>query len=191
MRSRVVTIAALIGLAWTAAPLAAADAVAVDSANRPVLPLQTGALSAVEKAVLAADASWGTAYQTCDLKIMGNLLHDDLLFIHLHARVDQKPAMMKEFSGCPNESTLTEPIRVRMLTAETAVVEGNLKLRSKGSKNLLQILYTRVYTRADGGWKMIAHQSTMNPGLDAAGKPLPNPSLGATNAPAAAPGAGR
>ena len=175
---KTVTMLGLVCAFSLASVAAAGQAVAINSANGPVMLLSTGTLSAAEKAVLAADASWAQAYQSCDMKLMDKVVHDDILFIHGHARVDTKPVVMKEtFSACRNETTIAEPIRVLVLNPDTAVVEGNLKLRNKGRTDLVQLLYTRVYVREGSDWRMIAHQTTMNPGLDAAGKPRPNPAF--------------
>src|SRR5262245_13318206 len=123
---RIVTGVSLIG-ALSLCPIAAsAQAIAINSEKGQVMPLSTAKLSAAENAVLAADASWAKAYQTCDMTLMDNLLRDDVLFIHAHARVDTKQIIMKEFRQCTNEQTIIEPIRVVVMTADSAFVEARM-----------------------------------------------------------------
>ena len=184
---RIVAIVTLVFALSLAAVAAAGQVVAVRSNNDPVMPVSTSTLSPAEKEVLAADASWARAYQSCDMKLMDKVLHEDLMFIHAHARVDTKPIVMKQFAGCTNEETIIDPLRVVVISPDTAVVEAGMKLRQKGRTNLIQSLYTRVYVRTGGDWRMIANQTTRNPGVDAAGKPLPNPAFQPTAASPAPP----
>jgi ketosteroid isomerase-like protein len=157
---RIVTGVSLVG-ALSLFPVAvSAQAIAINSEKGQVMPLETAKLSAAENAVLAADASWAKAYQTCDMKLMENLLRDDVVFIHAHARVDTKPIIMKEFRQCTNEETIIEPIRVVVTSPDSALVEARMKNRYKGQQNWIVFLYTRVYVRSGGNWQMVAHQTT-------------------------------
>ena len=61
---------------------AAGQAVAVSSNNDPVMTLSISDLSPAEKEVIAADASWAQAHQSCDMELMDQVLHDDPMFIH-------------------------------------------------------------------------------------------------------------
>lgn len=168
-------IVALVSALYLSPGAAAAQVIAVRSNNEPVSVLSTDKLSAAEKEVLAADADWARAYQSCDMKLMDKVLHDNIMYIHAHARVDDKPVLMKSFGGCANEETTIQPMRVVVPNRDTGIVEAAMKLRQKGSTALVQSLYTRVYVRDGGVWRLIAHQTTRDPGVDAAGKPLPNP----------------
>jgi ketosteroid isomerase-like protein len=145
--------------------------VAVNNNNEPVTTLSTDTLSAVQKAVLAADDSWARAYQSCDVALMDKVLHPDLMYIHGNARVDTKQVAMKLFATCANEKTTIEPLRVVIISPDTAIIEAAMTLRQKGLKDTVDSLFTRVYVRQNGDWRMIAHQTTRNPGLDATGKP--------------------
>lgn len=171
---RIVALVCMLGLApvW-----AAGQVIAVRSNNDPVSVLSPESLSAAQKEVLAADANWARAYQTCDMVLMDAVLHDDILFIHAHARVDTKPLLMKQFGTCANEETIIQPLRVVVIGADTAVLEAGMRLRQKGQTEFIQSLITRVYARQGGSWRLIAHQTTRNPGVDASGQPLPNPAM--------------
>ena len=170
----IVTVVCGLSIATVAA---GGQVIAVRSNNDPVSVLSTDKLSAAEKEVLAADAEWAQAYHACDMKLMDKVLHDNVLFIHAHARVDTKQLLMKQFGACGNEETIISPLRVVVISPDTAVVEAGMKLRQKGQAEAIQSLYTRVYVREVGVWRMIANQTTRNPGVDAAGKPLPNPAF--------------
>lgn len=173
---RIVTIAsAVIALGFTTA--AAGQVVAVTSNDDPVQvmsPEKLAALSAAEKEVVARDADWARAYRTCDSALMDSILHENIMFIHAHARVDTKPILMKSFACTkPRELAVIQPLRVLMTSADTAVLEGAMTLGSAAQP--ITSLITRVYVREGGAWRLIAHQTTRNPGVDASGKPLPNP----------------
>jgi ketosteroid isomerase-like protein len=159
------------------AGVAAGQVVAVTSNNEPVSVLsqaQLAALSPIEKEVVAADADWAKAYRTCDAKLMDSILHDNIMFIHAHARVDTKPILMKAFAcTTPRDQAFIEPLRVVMTSAETAVLEGAMTLGSPAQP--ITSLITRVYVRQGGAWRLIAHQTTRNSGVGPDGKPLPNP----------------
>jgi ketosteroid isomerase-like protein len=159
------------------AGVAAGQVVAVTSNNDPVSVMSAGqlaALSPIEKEVVAVDAAWATAYRTCDAKLMDSILHDDIMFIHAHARVDTKPILMKAFAcTAPRDQAFIQPLRVVMTNPDTAVLEGAMTLGSLAQP--ITSLITRVYVRQRGAWRLIAHQTTRNPGVAPDGKPLPNP----------------
>ena len=131
---------------------AAGQAVAVSSNNDPVMTLSISDLSPAEKEVIAADASWAQAHQSCDMELMDQVLHDDPMFIHAHARVDTKLLVMKQFGRCSNEETIISPLRVVAISPNTAVVEAGMRLRQKRQTEAYQSLYTRVYVREGGDW---------------------------------------
>jgi ketosteroid isomerase-like protein len=187
MRTAVIVLISALALGASAAR-AAQRMVAVNSNNVPVSTISPDTLTAAQKEIVAADAAWGRAYQTCDMKLMDAVLHDDLIYIHAHARVDTKPVVMKMFGTCANQETTIEPLRVVVLGPDTGIIEAAMKLQQKGLSTPVQSLFTRVYVRQGGTWRLIAHQTTSNPGVDAEGKPMPNPALQPRNAapPAAA-----
>ena len=85
-----------------------------------------------EQEVLAADAEWARAYRACDMTLMDKVMHDNIMYIHAHARVDTKPLLMKQFSTCANEETIINPLRVLVQAYENdggdpARTVGNLQ----------------------------------------------------------------
>lgn len=170
-------VVALVCASYLSPGGAAAQVVAVTSNNDPVAVLSAeklAALSPAEKEVVATDADWATAYRTCDSKLMDRILHENIMFIHAHARVDTKPILMKSFACTkPREQAMIQPLRVVMTSPETAVLEGAMTLGSPAQP--ITSLITRVYVREGGFWRLIAHQTTRNPGVGPDGKPLPNP----------------
>jgi ketosteroid isomerase-like protein len=149
-------------LAWLslASGAAAQQGVAINTERGQVMALSTSELSTMEQSVLAADARWAQAYQSCDMELMNKVLRDDVMFIHAHARVDTKQIVMKEFRLCTNEETVIEPIRVVVMSPDSALIEARMKARNKGQQKWIQFLYTRVYVRNGSDWRMLAHQTT-------------------------------
>src|SRR5579864_7482223 len=166
---------------------AAGQVIAVNSIGGTVSLLsaeEISKLSPVATEVLAADAKWADAYRTCDMKLMDSVLHDDLIFIHGHARVDSKQILMKVFGACNGGTrpTLTQPIRVVVVGPDAAVVEAAMTLGPP--THPIKSFYTRVYVRQGGNWRLIANQTTRRNGTDADGRPLPNPEADAQSSPA-------
>jgi ketosteroid isomerase-like protein len=163
-------------VACGAAPAFAGQAVAVRSNNELVSVMtaaQLAALSPALKEVVAANTAWADAYRTCDEKTMDRVMHENILFIHGHARVDTKPILMKNFAcTTPREQAVIQPLRVVMIAPDTAVLQGAMTLGSPVQP--ITSLITRVFVREGGAWKIIAHQTTRNPGVDADGKPRPD-----------------
>lgn len=158
---------------------AAAQVVAVTSLGATVSLMtadEIGKLSPLAKEIYAADQKWADAYRSCDMTLMDQVLHDDIVFIHAHARVDTKAVLMKTFA-CGGKGaerpTLVQPIRVIAVTPDTGVVEAAMQLGQPSGP--IKSLITRIYVRQNGNWRLIAHQTTRNPGVDENGKPMPDP----------------
>src|SRR5262245_3016672 len=113
---RVVILFGLVCCALGLASLSAAQAIAVDSRQRQVMPLSTTSLSGEAKTVVDVDVSWAHAYQSCDLKTLDTIVDEDIIFIGARGAVDTKPVLMKEIFGpCNNETAIVNPIRVLVL----------------------------------------------------------------------------
>ena len=136
----------------------AALAVVVVVAGSPL----TGQEASVVAAVKAADTSWRLAYLACDAETWDALLADDLTFLHNNGSVDDKSKQMASVRGCGLKTLDSTITSVRTYGDDTAVVMGALKGETKGGFGF-DLLYTRVYVIQDGGWRLVAHQSTDAP----------------------------
>ncbi len=173
---RIVTIIAAV-FALGVGTATAGQVVAVRSNNDPVSVMtaeQLAALSPVEKEIVAANTAWADAYRTCDSKTMDRVMHDNILFVHGHARVDTKAILMQNFACTkPRVQAFIQPIRVVMTGQDTAVLQGAMTLGSPAMP--IMSLITRVFIREGGAWRIIAHQTTRNFGVDENGKAKPDP----------------
>ncbi len=134
---------------------------AIGMALATVVSFGAFAQSKAESEVAAADKSWAEAYQGCKVDVMGRLLSDDLLFIHLGGNLNNKEQFMKSVSTCTMESATQDVHRIRVY-GDTGVVHGTLhyKVRNMAGASLM---YTRVYVKKSGAWQLVNHQSTALP----------------------------
>ena len=129
----------------------------------PRVVLAAGADDAAVAAVKAADRSWGDAYQACTVKTWESLLGEDVVFIHNNGMIDNKAKQMASIAACVIASLKSEVTSVRLYGADTAVVLGHMQGSLKGRDFKFDLLYTRVYIRQKGAWRLVSHQSTDAP----------------------------
>ena len=130
-------------------------------ASATVVSFGAFAQSKGENEVAAADKSWAEAYQGCKMDVMGRLLSDDLLFIHLGSNLNNKEQFMKSVSTCNMESATQDVQRIRVY-GDAAVVHGTLHYKVKNMAGAA-LMYTRVYVKKNGAWQLVNHQSTAVP----------------------------
>jgi ketosteroid isomerase-like protein len=116
-----------------------------------------------ETEIAAIDKSWGEAYVSCDVKAWAALLADDLVFVHNSGVIDDKAKQMNSIAGCGIESLSTQTTTIRLYGNDTAVVVGAMKGKMKGGNFTFDLLYTRVYIKQNGTWRLVSHQSTDAP----------------------------
>jgi ketosteroid isomerase-like protein len=114
-------------------------------------------------AITAIDKSWGEAYVSCDASVWDALLADDLVFIHNGGSIDDKAKQMASIKQCAIESLNSSVTKVRLYANDTAIVIGRMQGKLKGRDFRFDLLYTRVYIRQKGVWRMVSHQSTDAP----------------------------
>ncbi|HEV3060401.1 MAG TPA: nuclear transport factor 2 family protein [Vicinamibacterales bacterium] len=113
--------------------------------------------------IAAIDKSWGDAYVSCDAGAWDALLADDLVFIHNGGSIDDKAKQMASIKQCVIESLNSTVTKVRLYGNDTAVVTGRMQGKLKGRDFRFDLLYTRVYIRQKGSWRLVSHQSTDAP----------------------------
>ena len=114
-------------------------------------------------AVAAVDKSWAENYLGCNVKAWDELLADDLTFIHNSGMIDDKAKQMASVKACILESLQSEVTKVRLYGDNTAVVLGAMKGKVKGRDFRFDLLYSRVYIKQKGAWRLVSHQSTDAP----------------------------
>lgn len=128
-----------------------------------VIPVTPGAQSADADAVRVADQAWGEAFRTCNLPKMGQLLHDDLIFIVQSGIIHHKQDQLSSVGRCDMKQMDVHPAQVRVF-GDTAIVHGIMDYRLDGPRGGAgQLVYSRTYLREKGTWQMLQHQSTVAP----------------------------
>ncbi len=117
-----------------------------------------------EEAVRKVDVSWGEAFRTCNMPMMEQILHEDLIFIvqngTLHHRADQLASVRR----CDMKRMDVTPARIQVI-GTVALVHGTLDYRLDGPRSGDgRLQYSRAYVKGPGGtWRMVQHQSTAVP----------------------------
>jgi ketosteroid isomerase-like protein len=114
-------------------------------------------------AVAAVDKSWAESYVACNVKAWDELLADDVTFIHNSGSIDDKAKQMASVKACGIESLQSDVTKVRLYGDNTAVVLGWMKGKVKGRDFRFDLLYSRVYIKQKGAWRLVSHQSTDAP----------------------------
>lgn len=129
-----------------------------------VVAAGTAASAQEVEAVRRVDISWGEAFRTCNLPLMGRLLHEDLVFIVQSGIVHHRADQLASVGRCDMKQMDVTPSRVQVHGA-IALVHGTLDYRLDGTRaSAGRLLYSRAYLKdAKGEWRMVQHQSTAVP----------------------------
>jgi hypothetical protein len=144
----------LLALAAWAGPAAAAE---------PERPLPPGA----EGELLKADEQRLRALVDADVPALQALLGDELRYVHADGRVETKYVLIAalESQGVDYVAARSRDAAARAY-GEAGVVSGTMQVRVReggGPERKLRMLYTAVYARRDGAWRLVAYQSTTAP----------------------------
>lgn len=137
---------ALFALLWTALLLPASAA-----AQGP------------EQEVRAADARRFEAMVRRDRQALDLLLADDLIYTHSNGQVETKAQLLASIASGALVYRSIQPRDVQVrLSGDVAVLTGraDLGVRAQERDLDLAVLFTSVYVRRDGEWRMTAWQST-------------------------------
>ena len=124
------------------------------------------AIAAAEDArqeILAADARRFAAMVQGDQKALDGLLADDLTYTHSSGHLDTKARFLESLkSGTLRYLSIQPSDQLVRLYGDTAVVTGRaeVKAHSQGQDLAVTLLFTEVWVKSGGAWKLAAWQST-------------------------------
>jgi uncharacterized protein (TIGR02246 family) len=124
------------------------------------------ASSNTEQAVIQLEEDLRAAIAKGDSKAYGRIVGDDYVFTNQDAVVRTKAQMVSAYDAgsIKYESVKFDEIKVQAY-GDTAVVTGRQMVKGQDNgKNISgQFRYTRVYVKRQGGWQLVATQTTRIP----------------------------
>jgi hypothetical protein len=120
----------------------------------------------VQKEILDREARRIAAMVQADVKTLGEILRDDLTYIHSSGPLEGKAAILDEISTGKLRYESIEPSEVVVRPyGETAVATGRalLKVNALGRALAFSVRFTEVWVRTGGVWQLAAWQSTRIP----------------------------
>ena len=117
-----------------------------------------------EGEVLAAEAERQRAFVDADLAALGGLCGEELRFTHASGTVQTKYRLLAAL-----ESGRLDYVSIRTrdesvhVYGETGVLTGNALVQIQlpgGKRRTIDNVYTAVYVKRDGAWRLVAYQST-------------------------------
>ena len=119
-----------------------------------------------EAEVLAAQQRRYQAMIDVDVAALEALLADDLRFTHADGKVESKYEFIAslESRNLDYQAIEESDTRVR-IHGPAAVVTGETRTRLVvgGERRRVHLLFTAVYVRGEGGWRLVVYQSTEHP----------------------------
>ena len=118
--------------------------------------------------VLAVDAARSAALLAADRAALDATLASELRYVHGNGLTQDRASYLDAAVGGAMTYTAITPLerQVRMLSPQAALLTGanRVAVLLDGRPLQLDVLYTAVYVRQDGVWKLTAWQSTPAPG---------------------------
>ena len=119
-----------------------------------------------QKAILDRDAEKIRAMVQADTKALGEILRDDLIYIHSSAPVDTKERVIDEIATGLLKYKAVEMSEVSVrVYGDTGVLVGRavLKVSTKGKAMEIPVRLTEVWVRTNGVWQLASWQATRIP----------------------------
>ena len=117
----------------------------------------------VEQDILALEDRRCAAMTAGDADALAALLHDDLVYTHSSAAVDDKASYLDAIRSGRTRYHSIERAAERVRTyGDTALVDGTAQIEVDvdGKHKSLRLRFLDAWTRTPQGWKFVAWQST-------------------------------
>jgi hypothetical protein len=101
-----------------------------------------------------------------DIAFLGEVLGDDLFYVHSSARIDTKASLIGNMQSGATVYQSVVPSDVKAQDLGDAVVltgVAQIKVHSGGKPMAFGVRFTDVYAKRNGKWQMIVWQSTKLP----------------------------
>ena len=120
----------------------------------------------VEKDILALEDRRCAAMIARDADALAQMLHDELVYTHSSAVVDDKARYIDAIrSGRTRYHSIKRADERVRVYGDTALVDGaaEIEVDVDGRHKSLRLRYLDAWTRTPQGWKFVAWQSTARP----------------------------
>src|SRR5579862_4286287 len=116
-----------------------------------------------KKAVLSADQERTDAQIKQDALALDRLLGDDLSYVHASGLVQVKADFIADLKSSKRvyKKVTNSDVNVRLLQdAAVITAKSEVSVSFDGKENNLSLQVIEVYAKRNGGWQLIAYQST-------------------------------
>lgn len=121
-------------------------------------------------ALEAAEAARFQANVDADAKVLGQVLDDDLEYVHSNGEVNTKQQFIESLtSGARDYIATTFEIQGARILGDVAILRGTAKVKvaDHGQSLDLEIGYTDIWVWKNGRWQMTAWRSARMPSVPA------------------------
>lgn len=122
--------------------------------------------SAASSQILTLEKQWAEALVKSDLDALGRLYADDLVYVHSGGNVETKAQFLDRVRAGGLKYQKLDLVNPRArVYGDGAVVTGtfDVSVLVDGQPVNTKVVYTHVYGRQDGQWRLVAHQTTRLP----------------------------
>lgn len=119
-----------------------------------------------EKEILALEDKRYAAMTANDLKSLEAMFHDDLVYTHSSAVVDDKASYLEALRSGKFRYKAAKRMEEKVrFTGDTALVTGRAEMEVdvSGASRSLRLRFLNVWTKTPAGWKFIAWHSCSLP----------------------------
>ena len=131
-----------------------------------LLPLSAASQSGADRAVLDTELRRFDAMTRQDTARLRDMLSDDLLYIHSNTLTENKTEHLANIGAktLVYEKITPEKTSIRRY-GKTALTNGVILVRGilKGNTFDIRLMYTAVYHKKKGAWRLVSWQSTRIP----------------------------
>jgi ketosteroid isomerase-like protein len=116
--------------------------------------------------VAALERARFAALERNDLATLGTMLADDLVYCHSNGRCETRGEFLEALRSGAMRYRRIAVLELRPRSVgEAVLVHGRIDLDAEmqGTAVRLQLVYTDLYARRDGRWRLVAWQSTRAP----------------------------